>query len=235
MNRQLKLITFTALFLGLLGVFFSFLMPNDTYNFGENVAYAQEEEQKEEEQKEEEQKEEAKKEAEDDQSTEDKKGDPPEEGKEKTPEKIKLPKQNTSINPETFRMMEMIEKKKKELEDREKELVSKEQQLKTLEENIQKNLEKIEQALKESKEQFGEKEKIIKKNVDSLIKVYSSMKAPEAAKLIAAIDEDLALRIISGMKDKVAGQVLSQLDVKVAKAITEKLAGKKETKPKKQP
>ena len=102
-------------------------------------------------------------------------------------------------------------------------------------ENIQKNLEKIEQALKESKEQFGEKEKIIKKNVDSLIKVYSSMKAPEAAKLIAAIDEDLALRIISGMKDKVAGQVLSQLDVKVAKAITEKLAGKKETKPKKQP
>ena len=46
MNRQLKLITFTALFLGLLGVFFSSLMPNDTYNFGENVAYAQEEEQK---------------------------------------------------------------------------------------------------------------------------------------------------------------------------------------------
>ena len=51
MNRQLKLITFTALFLGLLGVFFSSLMPNNTYNFGENVAYAQEEEQKEEEQK----------------------------------------------------------------------------------------------------------------------------------------------------------------------------------------
>ena len=53
MNRQLKLITFTALFLGLLGVFFSSLMPNDTYNFGENVAYAQEEEQKEEAQPEE--------------------------------------------------------------------------------------------------------------------------------------------------------------------------------------
>ena len=115
MNRQLKLITFTALFLGLLGVFFSSLMLNDTYNFSENVAYAQEEEQKEEEQKEEAEPEEPKKEAEDDQSTEDKKGDPPEEGKEKTPEKIKLPKQNTSINPETFRMMEMIEKKKKNL------------------------------------------------------------------------------------------------------------------------
>ena len=50
MNRQLKLITFTALFLGLLGVFFSSLMPNDTYNFGENVVYAQEVEQKKDEQ-----------------------------------------------------------------------------------------------------------------------------------------------------------------------------------------
>ena len=229
MNRQLKLITFTALFLGLLGVFFSSLMPNDTYNFGENVAYAQEEEQKKEAQPEE-----PKKEAEDGQNAKDKEGDPPKEGEEKTPEKIKLPKQNTSINPETFRMMEMIEKKNKELETREKELTSKEQQLKTLEENIQKDLQKIEQALKESKEQFGEREKIIKKNVDSLIKVYSTMKPAEAANLIAAINEDLALRIISGMKSKVAGQVLSQLDVKVAKAITEKLAGKTTT-PKKKP
>ena len=50
MNRQLKPITFTVLFLGLLGVFFSSLMPNNTYNFGENVAYAQEEEQKKDEQ-----------------------------------------------------------------------------------------------------------------------------------------------------------------------------------------
>ena len=222
MNRLLKLITFSALFLYLLGVFPDLKIFNNIYTIRENLAFAQEEEQPE-------------KEAEDAQKTADEKGDPPKEGKEKTPKKIKLPKQNASINPETFRMMEMIEKKNKELKIREKEVASKEQQLKTLEENIQKNLEKIEQALKESKEQFGEKEKIIKKNVDSLIKVYSSMKAPEAAKLIAAIDEDLALRIISGMKDKVAGQVLSQLDVKVAKAITEKLAGKKETKPKEQP
>ena len=222
MNRLLKIITFSALSLHLLGVFPDLKISNNIYTVRENLAFAQEEEQPE-------------KEAEDAQKTADEKGDPPKEGKEKTPKKIKLPKQNASINPETFRMMEMIEKKNKELEIREKEVISKEQQLKTLEENIQKNLEKIEQALKESKEQFGEKEKIIKKNVDSLIKVYSSMKAPEAAKLIAAIDEDLALRIISGMKDKVAGQVLSQLDVKVAKAITEKLAGKKETKPKKQP
>ena len=145
---------------------------------------------------------------------------------EKKPKKIKLPKQNATINPETFRMMEMIEKKNKELKIREDALATKETQLKTLEENIKKDLAKIELALKESKEQFGMKENLIKKNVDELIKVYSTMKADQAATLIAAIDEDLALRIISGMKSKVAGEVLSKLDVKVAKAISEKLAGK---------
>ena len=80
--------------------------------------------------------------------------------------------------------------------------------------------------MKESKEQFGLKQNQIKKNVDALIKVYSTMKPAEAANLIAAIDQHLALQIISGMKSKVAGQVLSQLDVNVAKTITEKMAGK---------
>ena len=104
MNRQLKLISLTTLPLLLLGVFFSSLTPNDSYNFGENLAYAQAEEQKEEEQPE--------KEAEDTEKTEGEKGDLPKEGKEKKPKKIKLPKQNATVSPETFRMMEMIEKKK---------------------------------------------------------------------------------------------------------------------------
>ena len=53
------------------------------------------------------------------------------------------------------------------------------------------------------------------------------MKPGEAASLIEAIDDDLALKIVSGMKSKIAGKVLSQLDVKVAKRISETLAGKR--------
>ncbi|KMP10669.1 hypothetical protein UR09_05555 [Candidatus Nitromaritima sp. SCGC AAA799-A02] len=146
--------------------------------------------------------------------------------KDEEAEEVKLPKQAPAISPETFRMIEMIEKKNTELKKREEELTAKEQQLRTLQKNIRKDLEKIEQALAESKEQLGLKKSLIKENVDALVKVYSSMKPAEAANLIAAIDQDLALQIISGMKSKIAGQVLSQLDVKVAKAISEKLAGK---------
>ena len=210
MNSSLK-IALSILFFYLLG-------PNSLYMKSENLAYAQEEEAKDPPPPE--------KEVKEAKDTDKEKETPEIKDGEKKPKKIKLPKQNTTINPETFRMMEMIEKKNKELKIREDALATKETQLKTLEENIKKDLAKIELALKESKEQFGMKENLIKKNVDELIKVYSTMKADQAATLIAAIDEDLALRIISGMKSKVAGEVLSKLDVKVAKAISEKLAGK---------
>ena len=88
-------------------------------------------------------------------------------------------------------------------------------------------MEKIEKGLSKSEQQLGDQDKKNKKNIEALIKVYSSMKPGEAASLIEAIDDDLALKIVSGMKSKIAGKVLSKLDVKVAKRISETLAGKR--------
>lgn len=143
-------------------------------------------------------------------------------------EKIQLPGQAPAVSPETFRMIETIENKNRELKKREEELRLKEVRLQALEAKVRKDLEKIEKSISESKAQLGVQDEKTKENVEALIKVYSSMKPEEAANLVEAIDEDLALKIVSGMKSKIAGQVLSKLDVKVAKRISEKLAGKKQ-------
>ena len=148
------------------------------------------------------------------------------EAKEK--EKVRLPGQTPAVSPETFRMIEIIENKNREIKKKEEELRLKEVRLEALEAKILKDLKKIEKSISESKEQMGAQDAKTKANVNSLIKVYSSMKPEEAASLVEAIDEELALSIVSGMKSKIAGQVLSKLDVKVAKRISEKLAGKKE-------
>ena len=145
---------------------------------------------------------------------------------EKEKEKIQLPGQVPGVSPETFRMIETIENKNRELKKREEELSIKEVRLEALEAKVRKDLEKIEKSISESKEQMGLQDEKTKKNVAALIKVYSSMKPEEAANLVEAIDEGLALKIVSGMKSKIAGQVLSKLDVQVAKRISEKLAGK---------
>ena len=148
------------------------------------------------------------------------------EAKEK--EKVRLPGQTPAVSPETFRMIEIIENKNREIKKKEEDLRLKEVRLEALEAKILKDLKKIEKSISESKKQMGAQDAKTKANVNSLIKVYSSMKPEEAASLVEAIDEELALSIVSGMKSKIAGQVLSKLDVKVAKRISEKLAGKKE-------
>jgi flagellar motility protein MotE (MotC chaperone) len=142
-------------------------------------------------------------------------------------EKIQLPGQVPAVSSETFRMIETIENKNRELKKREEELRIKEVRLEALEAKVRKDLEKIEKSISESKEQMGLQGEKTKENVAALIKVYSSMKPEEAANLVEAVDEDLALKIVSGMKSKIAGQVLSKLDVQVAKRISEKLAGKR--------
>ena len=153
-----------------------------------------------------------------------------EEVKEK--EKIQLPGQMPAVSPEafseTFRMIETIENKNQELKKREEELRIKQTRLEALEAKVRKNLDKIEKNISESKKQMGIQDEKTKENVEALIKVYSSMKPEDAANLVEAIDEGLALQIISGMKSKIAGQVLSNLDVKVAKRISENLAGKRD-------
>ena len=151
-----------------------------------------------------------------------------EEEKEKEKEKIRLPGQMPAVSPETFRMIETIENKNRELKKREEELRIKQTRLEALEAKVRKDLNKIEKSIFESKEQMGIQDEKNKENVEALIKVYSSMKPEEAANLVEAIDEGLALQIISGMKSKIAGQVLSNLDVKVAKRISENLAGKRD-------
>jgi flagellar motility protein MotE (MotC chaperone) len=141
-------------------------------------------------------------------------------------EKVQLPGQVPAVSNETFGMIETIENKNRELKKREEELRIQEVRLEALEAKVRKDLEKIEKSISESKEQMGLQDEKTKENVEALIKVYSSMKPEEAANLVEAIDEDLALKIVSGMKSKIAGQVLSKLDVQVAKRISEKLAGK---------
>jgi flagellar motility protein MotE (MotC chaperone) len=145
------------------------------------------------------------------------------------PELPKLPSQNSVLNPETLRLLEMIEKKNNEIQRREEELRIKEEQLKNLEQKLLADLKKIDEVVAKSQEQLGIRKDLVDKNINSLVKVYSTMKPDEAATLLGVLEEDVSLQIISKMKSKTAGQVLSRMDKKIAKNISEKLAGVKAT------
>ncbi len=140
-----------------------------------------------------------------------------------------LPPVQAKISPETLRMLEVIEKKNRELKNREERLQVKEQTLKNLELKLQADLQKIDDALAKSREEFGMRRNFVDKNLDSLVNVYSAMKPADAANLLGALDEDIAVQIVSRMKSKTAGSVMGKMDTLVAKKISEKIAGKKAT------
>jgi len=138
----------------------------------------------------------------------------------------RLPMKPSALNPETLRLMELIEKKNRELKKREAELLLREKNLESLEQKVRADLKKIEEALIRSEEQVGIKRDLIEKNVNSLAKVYAAMKPKEAATLLESLDQGIAIQIISRMKSKVAGKILGKMNTRVAKNISESIAGK---------
>ena len=138
-----------------------------------------------------------------------------------------LPTQPASVSPETLRLLEMIERKNRELKKREGELLLKEKNLEALEKKVLSDLQKIEEALARSEEMVGIRKNLIEKNVKALVKAYSNMKPVQAAALLERMDEGTAIIIISRMKSRVAGKVLGAMNTRIAKNISEKIAGKK--------
>jgi len=137
-----------------------------------------------------------------------------------------FPKISSTATPETLRLIEIIERKNRDLQKREAKLLVREENLKTLEKKIREDLQKIEAAMVRSEELAGAKKGMVEKNVTSLSKVYASMKPAQAAAILETVDEGIALQIISRMKSRAAGKILGKMKKSVAKSISERLAGK---------
>ncbi|NIQ00912.1 MAG: hypothetical protein GWM98_11215, partial [Nitrospinaceae bacterium] len=82
----------------------------------------------------------------------------------------RLPTPPARVSPETLRLLEMIERKNRELKKREEDLLLKEKNLKVLEQKILSDLKKIEDALARTEEMLGIKKDLIEKNVQSLVR-----------------------------------------------------------------
>lgn len=157
-------------------------------------------------------------------------GTPPGSAPKPQTESPQLPTQPASVSPETLRLLEMIERKNRELKRREEELLLNEKNLQALEKKVLADLQRIEDALARSEEMVGIKKDLIEKNVKSLVKAYSNMKPAQAAALLERMDEGIAIIIISRMKSRDAGKVLGAMKTRIARGISEKIAGKRSDK-----
>ncbi|MBC7371524.1 MAG: hypothetical protein H7326_08165 [Bdellovibrionaceae bacterium] len=120
-----------------------------------------------------------------------------------------------------------LTERKKELDDREEELNHMDQELQAQKSELDKRMKELEDVRRGISSVLEDKVKVDDKKVDTLVLMYSDMKAPQAAKVFETMDEDLAVEILGRMKKKNAADIMNLLKPEKAQVLSEKFAGYK--------
>ena len=127
-------------------------------------------------------------------------------------------------NSEILILQELAERREA-LDARAKEIDKRAIQLKVAETEIDKKLQQLkeyEQRLEKLINQYSQKEL---ENINGLVKLYTSMKPKDAARIFNTMDLEITVAILKGMKPSNSSSILSQMDSERAQAITAELIG----------
>ena len=142
---------------------------------------------------------------------------------------------NSDTTPETapasaftqseIQILQELAERREALDIKDKEIDKKAVQLKVAEEEIAKKLQQLkeyEARLKKLINEYDEKEQ---EKINSLIKLYSTMKPKDAARIFNTLDLDILTALLKGMKPSVSSAILAQMKAEKAKAVTAELMG----------
>ncbi len=137
--------------------------------------------------------------------------------------------QKTSANmtAEDLDHLTKLNDRKKELDAREEELSRQEAELQTQKIELDKRLKELEEMRGKISSMLEERVKVDDQKIDTLVQMYSNMKAPQAAKVFETMDEDLVVELLGRMKKKNAADIMNLLKPEKAQIISEKYAGYK--------
>ncbi len=124
-----------------------------------------------------------------------------------------------------IQILQELAERREALDLRDKEIDKKTVQLKVAEEEIAKKLQQLkeyEARLKKLINEYDEKEQ---EKINSLIKLYSTMKPKDAARIFNTLDLDILVALLKGMKPSVSSSILAQMKAEKAKAVTAELMG----------
>lgn len=150
----------------------------------------------------------------------------PEAGKPAEPKEVK-PEAVPALTASDLDHLQKLNDRKKELDAREEELNRMEAELQVQKGELDKRLKELEEMRTKISGILEERVKIDAEKVDTLVQMYSNMKAPQAAKVFETMDEDLAVEILGRMKKKNAADIMNLLKPEKAQVLSEMFAGYK--------
>lgn len=118
-----------------------------------------------------------------------------------------------------------LAQRKKELDQRDEDLKQTEAQIQEQKKELDKKIAELEETRRKIASILEERVKVDEQKVETLVQVYSNMRAPQAAKIFETMDEGLVVEILGRMKKKNAADVMNLIKPEKAQIFSEKLAG----------
>jgi len=114
--------------------------------------------------------------------------------------------------------------RERSLDTRERTLEEREEDLREAELRLEARLEELQALRGEIEGQLGELDEDEEARVRALVRMVESMRAKEAAPMVAALDHDLAVRVLGRMNRTKAGKVLAAMNPTTAARFAEGVA-----------
>ena len=139
--------------------------------------------------------------------------------------------QTTTLSPdpfhlsdEEFDLLQSLAERRQQLERRERRIDQRGALLSAAETRVEKKIAELE-TLKATIEGLLEQHEAQRnKRIASLVKIYSSMKPKDAARILEELDSVVLLQVIRQMPERISAGILAEMSAKRAKTITVELA-----------
>ena len=135
------------------------------------------------------------------------------------------PTPNSGFTQSEIMILQELAERREALDIRSREIDKKAVQLKVAEQEIDKRLKQLqdyEQRLRKLIKEYNDKERA---KINALVKVYSTMKPKDAARIFNTLDIDVTVSLLKEMKPSTSSAILSQMKAEKAKEITDKIIG----------
>lgn len=132
---------------------------------------------------------------------------------------------NTAFTQSEIMILQELAERREALDLRAQEIDKRAIQLKVTEEEINKKLRQLkdyEQRLQKLINTYSEQEQ---ENLNAMVKMYTSMKPKDAARIFNNLDMNITVALLKGMKPSSSSAILSQMDSQKAQAVTAELIG----------
>jgi flagellar motility protein MotE (MotC chaperone) len=139
-----------------------------------------------------------------------------------------LPADIFQMTDEEIVLLQSLSQRREELEQRAREIDEREVLLKAAEQRIDQRIGELErlqasiEALLVKHDEQGEAQ------LQSLVKIYESMKPKDAARIFEELDMEVLLEVVERMKERKTAPILAQMNPERAKTVTLELAQRRE-------